>query len=547
MSINLLNEGDLNKYLTSVVYTEGEVPHWVSENSSESQKNLQNPDWVKQNRDDVVKAILLQYFKKRIREYLSANSEASYLEPVKQNDENLPDWCKRALSENKPVFRFNQSKISTDLQEKISSVRDYLYSMADRYVLDTTQLAHKTEKNSKIRLDYLKSTNEYSTFENVLAVANLWHEKLAKNTAKVRKDEAFYKKSLEGTRFIMELPNNTFAYELLTLQALDFEGDNMGNCVGSGYYDKGVLNGTTKIYSIRDEKGEPHVTIEVRRWEKCDHTGEVGTVVQCEGRQNKKPIAKCFDGILALINKMNWDINNDIRSIGILQMDRKCYSLSKLVDGSEKIPEIIEGDVSLSFMDLTELPDFSNVFVKGSFNCEYNKLTSLKGSPKKVGKDFCCAKNYLTNLKGCPQEVDGDFSCADNQLTSLEGVPQKIGGSFYCCYNKLTSLKGAPQNVGKDFSFGNNQLTSLEGIPQKIKGDFDCSNNKLESLKGGPKEVGGSFFCDHNKLTSLNGAPQKVGEEFKCENNPLTNYDDAPKSVRSFLKLISTLNENSQD
>lgn len=482
MSINLLNEGDLNKYLTSVVYTEGEVPHWVSENSSESQKNLQNPDWVKQNRDDVVKAILLQYFKKRIREYLSANSEASYLEPVKQNDENLPDWCKRALSENKPVFRFNQSKISTDLQEKISSVRDYLYSMADRYVLDTTQLAHKTEKNSKIRLDYLKSSNEFADFDDVLTYATLWHEKLEKNTNKVHKDEVFYKKSLEGTEFIMNLPNNTFAYKLLTPEALDFESQYMGHCVGQGYYDTGVENGTTEIYSIRDDHGEPHVTFEIDPFGKFYH--RQNSIIQCKGKGNKKPVDKYFPAICELIKRKKWLIDDcsDINQFLVLIND-EIYLVKDLVNGKVKIPNIINNSICFR-TGIEKLPDFSHC------------------------------------------EIKGDFDCYGNKLTSIEGAPQKVGGIFNCAMNKLTSLEGAPKEVGKDFY---------------------CSNNKLESLKGGPKEVGGSFFCDHNKLTSLNGVPQKVGEEFKCENNPLTNYDDAPKSVRSFLKFISTLNENLQD
>lgn len=45
-------------------------------------------------------------------------------------------------------------------------------------------------------------------------------------------------------------------------EALKYEGDVMGHCVG-GYCDD-VLSGRTKIYSLRDNKGEPLVTIEVK-------------------------------------------------------------------------------------------------------------------------------------------------------------------------------------------------------------------------------------------------------------------------------------------
>jgi hypothetical protein len=43
--------------------------------------------------------------------------------------------------------------------------------------------------------------------------------------------------------------------------ALKYEGDTMGHCVGS-YCDE-VAEGGSRIYSLRDAKGEPHVTVEV--------------------------------------------------------------------------------------------------------------------------------------------------------------------------------------------------------------------------------------------------------------------------------------------
>jgi hypothetical protein len=44
--------------------------------------------------------------------------------------------------------------------------------------------------------------------------------------------------------------------------ALKYEGDTMGHCVGG--YCPDVLEGRSRIYSLRDAKGEPHVTVEVR-------------------------------------------------------------------------------------------------------------------------------------------------------------------------------------------------------------------------------------------------------------------------------------------
>lgn len=44
--------------------------------------------------------------------------------------------------------------------------------------------------------------------------------------------------------------------------ALKYEGETMGHCVGG--YCPDVIEGRSKIFSLRDKKGQPHVTIEVR-------------------------------------------------------------------------------------------------------------------------------------------------------------------------------------------------------------------------------------------------------------------------------------------
>lgn len=44
--------------------------------------------------------------------------------------------------------------------------------------------------------------------------------------------------------------------------ALKYEGDTMGHCVGG--YCPDVIAGRSRIYSLRDAKGEPHVTVEVK-------------------------------------------------------------------------------------------------------------------------------------------------------------------------------------------------------------------------------------------------------------------------------------------
>lgn len=133
-----------------------------------------------------------------------------------------------------------------------------------------------------------------------------------------------------------------------------------------------------------------------------------------------------------------------------------------------------------------------------------------------VQGDFNFTGQRLTDFKGVKfKEVTGNFYCAKNNLTSLEGSPQKVGKSFICSYNKLTSLKGAPQTVGRSFICHDNNLTNLEGAPQTVGYNFDCSGNNLTSLKGAPQKVPENFVFNFNdSLESLEGAPKFVGGNF---------------------------------
>ena len=97
--------------------------------------------------------------------------------------------------------------------------------------------------------------------------------------------------------------------------------------------------------------------------------------------------------------------------------------------------------VFLYNQNLTKLP-FKFGKIDGDFNCSYNKLTSLKGTPEEVDGDFGCSRNNLINLKYSPKIVNGWFDCSRNNLTNLKNVPEIINGDFYCIGINLTSLKG---------------------------------------------------------------------------------------------------------
>jgi len=156
-------------------------------------------------------------------------------------------------------------------------------------------------------------------------------------------------------------------------------------------------------------------------------------------------------------------------------------------------------NIDLFNLDLSIIAIQFNI-VKGNFDCSYNSLISLEGSPREVKGSFYCHYNQITSLKGCPKKIEGTFDCSRNYLILLEGCPKIIKKSFYCYNNNLTSLEGSPEIINGDFNCSDNKLKSLKGSPKIIKGCFNCSNNQLISLEGCPEEVRGNFFCCNNKV-----------------------------------------------
>lgn len=94
--------------------------------------------------------------------------------------------------------------------------------------------------------------------------------------------------------------------------------------------------------------------------------------------------------------------------------------------------------------------DDGTIDVDGDVNLEgklgdLGELGDLGGGGNRFGKvtgNFNCQKNRLISLKGSPNEVGGKFDCSDNPLISLEGFPEIIRGGFFCKTANLDDFLG---------------------------------------------------------------------------------------------------------
>ncbi len=402
-------------------------------------------------------------------------------------------------------------------------------------------------------------------YEIIIKKVEEWDKYLASEMGKVQE------KLEEGkdVETLMTFPNGYRFVKLLSKKAYDVEGKQMGHCAGS-YAESEV----SILYSLKDEKGESHVTIEERigndeydEEDEDEYSAENAVVVQIKGKENKAPVKKYWPYVKEFILKNDLLVIRDGQNVGMVDYEDKYYFkdseefielynkviVPKREDFIKTIFEEAKSNngvvyyLPLNNQFLTELPDFSNITVSGNFSCEENQLTSLKGAPKEVGGSFNCKDNQLTSLQGAPKKVGKDFYCSRNQLTSLQGAPEEVGKDFYCEHNKLTSLEGGPKKVGGQYICSDNLLTTLYGAPKIIKKTFSCSDNQLTNLIGGPKEVGSFLNVSNNKLTSLQGMPYIKGFGYSVDDIVMTNNNPVKFTEEDIKKAIIASRQASEE
>ena len=537
--INLVNEKDFIAAITTLLYNS--VPTFTPE-------NLRDIQFVKKHKESVVQSLILQCLKKRSREYMADvlyQGELSLPIVSVLTTDGLPEWAQDNLKNGIKLFRYTGDNFPQSVIDDLTKARDFLYQKATEIADRQIQKAEQKHNPKKDIINLAGLYSKYKSFDAILDGVKRWHKEIEEKI----QQEADLKKSLEGTEFLMDLPNGLKAYRLLTPEALDYESNQMRCCIGQGSYDKPVKDGKTKIYSLRDKKGQPHVTFEIRM------NGQVEEMLQCRGKCNKAPVDHYLFDTQTFIKDKKIVIKADFNNIGLFYYDNEYYEINNLPEGL-----VIKGDLDVSGYAWEEFPAcFSKIIVKGSFICSNCKnLKSLKNMPQSIGGNFNCSGCHnLNSVEGAPQFVGRQILAQNtsiiylnNQYYNINNLPEGlvikgdldvsgyaweefpacfskiiVKGSFICsnCKN-LKSLKNMPQSIGGNFNCSHcPKLNSLEGVPQSISGDFNCSAcHNLNSLEGMPQSISGDFNCSGcPKLNSVERALQFIGGKILIQNSSL--------------------------
>lgn len=148
--------------------------------------------------------------------------------------------------------------------------------------------------------------------------------------------------------------------------------------------------------------------------------------------------------------------------------------------------------------------------VSGSFTAVKRGLTSLAGSPRRVGMGFDVSSNRLTSLVGSPREVE-DFGCHNNPLESLEGMPEVIRNEVDVSHCGLGSLEGITPNA-RIYVVSFNDLVSIRGIQTNAKVcAVIAEGNRLSSLEGCPPNCRTLYIHSQKApMKTLEGLPKRI-------------------------------------
>lgn len=182
-----------------------------------------------------------------------------------------------------------------------------------------------------------------------------------------RLTEEARQKGLTPEDYIEKYPENQLA------EALKYEGDTMGHCVGG--YCPDVLEGRSRIYSLRDKRGEPHVTIEVQpmrgselgRYAADLPEGEdvaamknpPSRIVQIKGKQNAAPKADYLPYVQDFVKSGEWSDVGDFKNTGLIKQDGKYMTQAEYDDFllNELQPPPPEGMKAGGAVSISDNPD----------------------------------------------------------------------------------------------------------------------------------------------------------------------------------------------
>ncbi len=220
--------------------------------------------------DGLIKSIvedhpnLKEWFEKTFRKWALNNGPAS--PSANKNVKGLPDWLA-----NQPAFNSDIKK----LKDVADSITDYLENLVS------------TKGTNSLKLGV----------EPAVIGSEKWHKGLANKKVELPQDKG-------GVKTVLPFSSGYRWVQLLTAKSMEDEGNAMGHCVGNGYYHQQHLLGNFLMFSLRDHRDVPHITL----------NSKARSIVQIQGTANQ-PVKKEYQSYL--IDFFAWFLPKSVSSQAI--------------------------------------------------------------------------------------------------------------------------------------------------------------------------------------------------------------------------------------
>lgn len=237
----------------------------------------------------VVRSEAKQWCGKNLRNFLSREPRLSRsIEPDEirtiydAQHKEPPHWIHHAVKQNRALHWFDPG--DNEIWDDAGDFVQALHNVVD-------WMRALPEDDRRWRQFHKISVPE------AIAAARAWHRSLAKRAA------ADWPEDWSGLSTVHRFDDGMKFVKLSSAGCLQREGRMMGHCLAG--YAGAVAAGISAIYSLRDTRNRPHVTIETA----------AGHLRQLQGRANSFPAKKWRPYIRAFIRSMSWSVGSELAGL----------------------------------------------------------------------------------------------------------------------------------------------------------------------------------------------------------------------------------------
>jgi hypothetical protein len=318
--------------------------------------------------------------------------------------------------------------------------------------------------------------------------------------------------------------------------ALKYEGDTMGHCVGG--YCPDVLEGRTKIFSLRDRRGEPHVTVEVRpplitdfprearerfmaeqkanrpdaSWNEYDFLNWAkkegveappDRILQIKGKGNARPVGKYDPYTQDFVRSGKWSEVQDLENTGLYKADPN--ELGMYLPSAEDIK-----DLPVKRSDLFLRAKQAGLFPEGQ---QYLNRSEWEDILRKQYLSEQSAEAARKTQMGTPP-TEGDIK---GFLDGLEPEMARGGAVHLSKGTKAAEIvEATAEGIAKLFNKYSGKAPKEEAMPLVLPRAAPKSSQEINDIaERVARQMIGEHVTPQGKTVNLAGRSKKEAERVK--------------------------------